>query len=566
MESMSLDSLTWSALISSIGVTEVNEELDRRFKSIFETLRDLTSVYISDASLTERIKSLKPEWLPARDQYERAVIHLASLNGNTRLVRCLINSGCPINIRDGIGQTPLTLALHMGHTITAKFIMESGASVRDSLFPNTVPPLEIAKIKEDTIMINLIENKIREEEDIIKYVGSFFNERDDHMDEMKAKDSNANFARAFNINVGDQKNTVLIQGCSNRCPDIYGCHTPGGGDFHNRGYVNECIARIAGPGGFWHVVEKVLKRPTVNPTSFKMKFKDNNYNNNEEALLDYDDGLSIAMVKAFKKSAYFPTTSELDTCLKETGSHNEILLDRIKKWIIENEKSDQVFRYHSQAVNTLMPLTRWYKESARYGNGVALEGVWMICPALYCQMGKINYRDEAFTHTVNAIAKWPNAYRLMYQRNRTVNLEGKQGRQLAGDEWVEDFLVRPVKQFSSAQSSFAMVELMSCSINLLEANRQMYKGREAFDIHNTKKHKKPPSVYDQLKVAKFAMKEEWFVSKGREVVLKYAWADKKCDDGEKAQSKCIDVMEKGELKAKEEFNSFLERKFPNDML
>ena len=41
-----------------------------------------------------------------------------------------------------------------------------------------------------------------------------------------------------------------------------------------------------------------------------------------------------------------------------------------------------------------------------------------------------------------------------------VNLDGKQGRQLAGDEWVEDFLVRPVKQFSSAQSSFAMVELM----------------------------------------------------------------------------------------------------------
>ena len=102
--------------------------------------------------------------------------------------------------------------------------------------------------------------------------------------------------------------------------------------------------------------------------------------------------------------------------------------------------------------------------------------------------------------------------------------------------------MRPVKQFSSAQSSFAMVELMSCSINLLEANRQMYKGREAFDIHNTRKHKKAPSVYDQLKVAKFAMKEEWFVSKGREVVLKYAWADKKCGEGEKVQNKCIDGM------------------------
>ena len=301
------------------------------------------------------------------------MIHLASLNGNTRLVRCLVHSGCPINIRDGIGQTALTLALHMGHTITAKFIVESGASVRDSLFPNTVPPLEIEKIKEDTIMVNLIENKIREEENIIKHVGSFFHGHDDQTDQMETKDSDGNYARALNINVGDQKNTVLIQGCSNRCPHVYGCHTPGGGDFHNRGYVNECIARIEEPGGFWHVAEKVLKRPTVNPTSFKMKFKDNNYNNNEEALLDYDDGLAISMVKAFKKSSYFPTSSELDTCLEETSSHNKILLDRIQKWIIENEKSDQVFRYHSEAVNILMPLTRWYEESVRYGNGMALK-------------------------------------------------------------------------------------------------------------------------------------------------------------------------------------------------
>jgi hypothetical protein len=74
------------------------------------------------------------------------------------------------------------------------------------------------------------------------------------------------------------------------------------------------------------------------------------------------------------------------------------------------------------------------------------------------------------------------------------------------------------KQYASAQSSFAMVELMSCSTNLLEMNRAMYKSRDAFDIHNTKKHKKPSSIYDQLKVAQFALKEEWFEEKGRETV------------------------------------------------
>lgn len=512
---------------------------------------------------------LKSDWLPARDQYERTVIHLASMNGNTRLVRSLAYSGCPINIRDGIGQTPLTLALHQGHSITAKFLLDCGASVRDTFFPNTVHPLEIAKVKEDEIMISLIEKKIKEEEDILNHINLFFDTSRNDDVEMENDDSNvsnANFARSLNINVGDQKNTVLIQGCSNRCPDVYGCHTPGGGDFHNRGYLNECIARIAGPGGFWHVVEKVMKRPTVNQTSFKKSSKKTITNNNQEALLNYDDGLSIAMVKSFQKSTYFPTQSELDECLEHTGSHNKILVKKLQAWIEESKKNDEVFRYHSQVINDLMPLTRWYKESVRFGNGMAIEGVWMILPALYSQMGKINYRDEAFSHTVNAIAKWPLAFRLMYQRNKTVNLDGKRGRQLAGDEWVEDFLVRPVKQFLSAQSSFAMVELMSCSINLLEMNRQMYKGREAFDVHNTRKHKKPPSLYDQLKVAQFVMREEWLVPSNRGGVLKYPWADKKCKEGEVVPSKTVDAMKKGEIKAQDEFESFLHRKFPNDML
>ncbi len=120
---MTTSNLSWSELVSKIGIPEVNAELDKRFKAIYETLRDLTSAYTSDGSLTECVMAFKDEWLAARDQYERTVIHMASYN--TRLVRCLIYSGCLINIRDGIGQTPLTIALHMGHTITAKFILES---------------------------------------------------------------------------------------------------------------------------------------------------------------------------------------------------------------------------------------------------------------------------------------------------------------------------------------------------------------------------------------------------------------------------------------------------------
>ena len=119
---------------------------------------------------------------------------------------------------------------------------------------------------------------------------------------------------------------MTVKGCANRCPDIYGCHTPAGGDFHTRGYVNESIARIAGPGGFWDVTERIMKQPTVNPKSFKSKFKENNYNNNEEALIDYDAGVSLAMIKSYQELPLFPTSEQLSECKATTGNHNEILL------------------------------------------------------------------------------------------------------------------------------------------------------------------------------------------------------------------------------------------------
>ena len=114
---VNMENLKWSELICKIGLKEVNELLDKRFKAIFTTLRDHTSVCTNDKTLIERLQGLKDEWLPARDQYERSVIHLASYHGNTRLVRCLIYSGCPVNVKDGIRQKPLTLA-HMGHRDT----------------------------------------------------------------------------------------------------------------------------------------------------------------------------------------------------------------------------------------------------------------------------------------------------------------------------------------------------------------------------------------------------------------------------------------------------------------
>jgi hypothetical protein len=463
-------------------------------------------------------------------------------------VKCLVLAGAEINLQDGIGQTPLTLSLHNSHDAAARFLIDIGSVLQQEYFENTVCPLDIAKTKNNVTMTEHIERKLVEAETINKRISSCFSELVNLSSTMEMEEPNDQvnkFPRALNINVGDQKNTVTIQGCSNSCPDIYGCHTPGAGDFHNRGYVNESVARIAGQGGFWHVVERVMKRPTVNPASFKMKFKDNNYNNNEEALYDYEDGLSLAMMKSFQASKCFPSNKELEECLRDNGSHNSILLEKYDKWLEGITESHEA-HYQAEIANELIPISRWYRESVRNGDREAIEGVWMLLPAIYAQIGKTNYRDESLTHLTNVLAKWPLAYRRMYQRNRTINLDGRQGKQLAGDEWVEDHLVAPVKRYANAQTSFSVLEIMSCSSNILEMNRKMYKSREAFDIHRTKKHQKPSSLYDQMKVAQFAIREKWFEKTSSPVVKKYPWGDKVVKEDETVSAKYLNAVTKRE--------------------
>lgn len=568
---MDCSSWGWETLKTKIGIDKVNEELDSRMNTIYNELQDLATVLSNNITLIEQLRQRQDRWLASIDQYERSVLHYAALKGNYKLLRCLVYAGSPLNNRDGIGQTPLTLALHKGNIIIAKWLIENGASIEEEFFENTVSPFEIINAKPElSILKDLITTKLRENANVLEHLNKFYHpnieiEKEPEATKLNHK-PNVNFTRSLNINVGDQKNTVNILGCINRCPDVYGVHTPGGGDFHNRGYLNESIARVAGHGGFWHVTERVLKRPTINPSSFKKKFKDNNFNNNEEALLDYDDGLSIAMIKEFQNSDFFPDEEKLAKCLLKHKSHNKILLKKFKAWADYNRLQDQVFAYHMDIVENLVPITRWYKESVRNGNGMAIEAVWMLCPPLYAQVGKTNYRDESFTQIVNAVAKWPLAYRLMYRQNRTVNLNGNEGRQLAGDEWVEGYLVAPVKRYAAAQTSFNMLEMMSSSVNILETNRKMYKSREAFDIHRTCKHHNPSSLNDQLRVCQFALKENFFNNLGRQDVLAYSWAGHECKDGEKVPSVYLKVLEKGGKKAQADFSSYLQRKHPNEML
>jgi hypothetical protein len=179
------NSFSWSDLRAIVGLEGVNKELDERTNGIFKTLRDITSMTMSTSNveLYNKIKEFRGTWYPATDQYDRTVLHLASLNGNTKLVVGLINSGARINARDGIGQTALTLSLHKEHFNTAKKLIENGASLQNELFVDTIPPLEAAKVKENEHLVALIEEKIAEEKAIKNYFASYFKSPDNTQSE-----------------------------------------------------------------------------------------------------------------------------------------------------------------------------------------------------------------------------------------------------------------------------------------------------------------------------------------------------------------------------------------------
>ena len=99
---------------------------------------------------------------------------------------------------------------------TAKYLIESGASVDKQSYKGTIPPLDIAKMKQNEVLTELISKRIEEESSYIDYVSSFYpmdmvessEITDESVEDTKGKE---NFARVLNINVGDQKNTVSIQ-------------------------------------------------------------------------------------------------------------------------------------------------------------------------------------------------------------------------------------------------------------------------------------------------------------------------------------------------------------------
>ncbi len=74
-----------------------------------------SAVYQGDVGvLKAALKSCKVDWSQA-DYDGRMPLHVASTQGNGNMVKFLVGQGCPVNAKDGNGETPLICAANSGH-------------------------------------------------------------------------------------------------------------------------------------------------------------------------------------------------------------------------------------------------------------------------------------------------------------------------------------------------------------------------------------------------------------------------------------------------------------------
>ena len=220
------------------------------------------------------------------------------------------------------------------------------------------------------------------------------------------------------------------------------------GDMHAKGYLCEAVFKAHGSGAFHKIVNTVMKRPKLTKEAFKKrKFQDQNLNRIKEGVRDGSQSYGMAAVKEFQASHFFPSDEELRKALQKFGSHNEILLERFKKWLDESAKIDESHQYHQQLFTLFGPLLELFVTAGKKGDGKLREIVWVLLLPIFAQLGFRNYRTEAFVHVVNFTALWPLAFREMIKHNSTVNLKGKSGHNVDLDEYVETYIVRPLKTY-----------------------------------------------------------------------------------------------------------------------
>ena len=366
----------------------------------------------------------------------------------------------------------------------------------------------------------------------------------------------SNSVNVFCADVGTTKN---IRATRNSQLDRLSWTSEMPGDLHTGAFLEECIAKTQGPGGMYHIAHDILGRRNVTPSAFgKDKLKEGNLKQNKEAVHDITMGYGVVAVE-FVKSAFFPKSDKLNSCNDITDA----LLINFKMFLSESAELDPCFAYYSEVLTTYGPLREWFYENVKFGNGISREVSWLILLPIFAQMGKKNYFTEALAYSVNFTCRWPLAIRKLVQQNCSLNISDVEGHNVAIDDFVETFLVQPLKQYVTGKTSLRVLQCMSANLDLVKRARKVHMSKAGLDIHCTKKHSVPDSFPDQLKVAWFCLKEQFFLANKSRQLKKIPSHRYIGRSGEAVRSDKVDVYSKGIEKVKKAFGQKLFQIFPD---
>ena len=452
---------------ASSGTTS-QQKVDAKFSNAFDRVvkRMWEAQQDNDMSKFDKfiawLDDNRDQWDNVTDHNGRTILHAAVENSNMALVKTLVTAGVDINAREACGATPLTIAVVNKDEDMSQYLVENFA-IFDSQFFATIPsPYTIAEKLEMNVLQTMKELSDKEStsnneifrrfqsEVTTTDVPNSENENQSVVSETESDSYIYDRSKSpITLVVGDQGTNKVVRGVKGRSSAAYGWCAEVPGDMHAKGYMYEVCKKVMSPGGFMHILQNVMMRKKITDESFgKKKFQEQNLNRIEEAVRDTSMAFGIAAVLEFKRSCLFPSVAELADCKKSTNDHNAILLSKMKQWMSASCE-DATFKYYSQMLSLFGPLQQMYANAVRYGNGLAREAVWMIMQPLFAQSNKRNYHTEAMVHIVNFVAMWALATRELMRRNCSISLNGKEGHNLALDEWVESCIVQPLKKYST---------------------------------------------------------------------------------------------------------------------
>ena len=121
------------------------------------------------------------------------------------------------------------------------------------------------------------------------------------------------------------------------------------------------------------------------------------------------------------------------------------MLNSFKKWLKQCGECDDNHNYHQQLFSLFGPLLDLFSTAGKEGDEFLRETAWVLLLPIFAQLEFRNYWTEAFVHAVNFTSLWPLALRHMIRKNTSVNLSRERGHNVDLDEYVETYIVRPLK-------------------------------------------------------------------------------------------------------------------------